>query len=329
MFESKKLESLKIIEIPYSDVNWHTVPGHPEIPVFSDVHPTPETRELYDYRLCGVYHTANVPFELSTIKYPYDKYPEGTDPTIYKTFSRLISKEVEDGIKSGKCVAVVGGNCAHAVPISGGIQRALGEDAKVGLIWLDGHGDMNTPETTFSGILGGQPLATCCGLCHSDWAQDCGLIKPYDTENIILSDDRDPSPDTSREVINIKKTNMVRLSTVEFCNSETWKKSVDDLAARVDAIYFHIDGDILDASFVPSHASRISHGPSLKKLLENIKTVMDTGKVLVFAAVSFYFDYGPLDEDVVRLDQDITTLNGMRTVGTCFANWEKTVCVND
>src|ERR1700719_592389 len=58
-------------------------------------------------------------------------------------------------------------NCSSILGMLSGLQHS-GPNAKplrVGLVFIDAHGDYNTPETTLSGMLGGMPVAIAGGLC--------------------------------------------------------------------------------------------------------------------------------------------------------------------
>ena len=52
----------------------------------------------------------------------------------------------------------------HPLAVCGGIQRAVGTDKKIGIIYLDAHSDMSTPALTHTGILGGMDLAVILGI---------------------------------------------------------------------------------------------------------------------------------------------------------------------
>ena len=58
--------------------------------------------------------------------------------------------------------------------VFGGIQEAYGPTVRVGLLWLDAHGDFNTPRTTLSGMLGGMPVAVSAGLAWPNWRERSG-----------------------------------------------------------------------------------------------------------------------------------------------------------
>ncbi len=51
-------------------------------------------------------------------------------------------------LPSGSGLAVAGGFCTYLPGIVGGIQRALGKGKKLGIVYLDAHADIETPEMT-------------------------------------------------------------------------------------------------------------------------------------------------------------------------------------
>ena len=71
---------------------------------------------------------------------------------------------------------------------------------------------------------------------------------------------------------------------------EDLQQAIDTLAEKCDIIYLHIDADILDGRYVPNHKTVEFNGPSMEQVQAAIDTVMDTGKVAVFAVVSIWTD---------------------------------------
>ncbi len=302
----KKLEGLKVVEVPYRNMKR----------VYY-------RREFDDYKLCGTYHKAGVPFDVVQAAYDHENYPlaEGEffdyNPKIFsEALGKLcgsIAQETEEGLRAGKCVLMTGGGCEHAPGVLGGIQKAFGAEKKVGFIWLDAHGDFNTPATSESGRPGGMPLAVCAGQGCEEWRLLAGLKEPLPTENIILADAR--NLDAAEEKA-IYATNMTVVKTPDFNKLHVWRRRVQELADRVDMIYLHIDLDVLDGKYLPNSLFVEENGPELDTALDNIKAVMDTGKVIALSLVSVTFVNG-------LSGQDIRTLNGMRILGTALGNWSE------
>lgn len=308
------VKALTIIEVPYDEtkpmwkVYFKEEKGVKEAIIESYITHPNGWRELDDYKICGVYNKANVPIDIFQVNSVDKNNP-------HEEQVRNISKLTEKSIREGKCVVMTGGGCSHTIGMVGGLQQALGKDIKIGFIWLDAHGDINTPESTESGLVGGTPLATIAGLCHgkayNSWMKAAGIDYPLRHNEIILSDGRDLDP---KEAELLKSTEIIYLNTTDFNNLDTWKETVNNLADRVDVIYLHIDGDILDERFTPGQYTARSGGSDVETVMNNIKTVMNTDKVIAFSLVSiFHENDNPCKE--------LCNLNGIRLLGAGFERW--------
>lgn len=195
----------------------------------------------------------------------------------------LVGEQVAAGLRAGRAVLVTGGNCSHSVGVLAGIQRAHGPQARVGLVWLDAHGDYNTPNTTISGMLGGMPVAVCAGLGHARWRELAGVLAPLPTERIVLVDVRNLDPEEERL---IRATATTIAAAAPGRPGADLQAAVAALAARCDLIYLHVDSDILDAALTPNHRTREPGGIDLDQAAAAMETVLATGKVAVMAVVA-------------------------------------------
>ena len=94
---TKIVEALKVIEIPYGDIGWGLDVNNKEAGIQSDLQHWTEPRELHDYHLCGIYHTADVPVTINEIQYaPKD------GERVYETLSRSVSDAVCTGLLEGE-----------------------------------------------------------------------------------------------------------------------------------------------------------------------------------------------------------------------------------
>lgn len=196
-----------------------------------------------------------------------------------------VADQVAAGLRAGRAVLVSGGNCSHSVGVLAGMQRAQGPAARIGLVWLDAHGDFNTPNTTRSGMLGGMPLAVCAGLGQARWRELAGLLSPLPTDRIVLVDGRNLDP---------AEDQLIRATAVSVAAAAPGRPGADlaaavaDLAARCDLIYLHVDSDLLDAALTPNHSTREPGGVTLAEALAAMDLVLATGKVAVLAVVAVF-----------------------------------------
>ena len=198
-----------------------------------------------------------------------------------------IADAVAEGATAGKRVVIVGSNCTTLPGILGGLQDAYGPTHKMGLVWFDAHGDFNTPRTTLSGMLGGMPVAVSAGLCFPHWREASHLAAPLPTDRIVMVDVR--NLDAAEEQL-IRATDVTIAAPAPGFPGEDLQQAIDALAEKCDILYLHIDADILDGRYVPNHRTIEPNGPSMEQVQAAIDTVMNTGKVGVFAVVSIWTD---------------------------------------
>lgn len=194
-----------------------------------------------------------------------------------------VAEHVAAGLRAGRAVLVTGGNCSHSVGVLAGIQRARGPLARIGMVWLDAHGDYNTPNTTMSGMLGGMPVAVCAGLGYARWRELAGVLAPLPTERIVLVDVRNLDPDEERL---IRATETTIAAAAPGRPGADLAAAVAALAERCELIYLHVDSDILDADLTPNHRTREPGGIDLAEAAAAMELVLATGKVVVVAVVA-------------------------------------------
>jgi arginase len=165
----------------------------------------------------------------------------------------------------------------------GGLEQAYGSTARIGLIWMDAHGDFNTPRTSYSQMLGGMPVAVVAGLCYPNWREQAGISAPMPTDRILMIDVRNLD---DREEALIRATDVTVARFGDEFESSAIEAAIDDLAAKVDHLYLHIDADILDISLQPNHPTGEPNGPDAATVDRLIEHVMGTGKVIALAVVS-------------------------------------------
>jgi arginase len=121
--------------------------------------------------------------------------PESRDPgheraryvdEIYHVCNRLRMR-VARILDAGATPVVLGGDHSIAIGTVSGIaehHRARGQ--QIGLIWVDAHADMNTPETSPTGNVHGMPLAVLIGMGHERLVQIGGFAPKVRRENVCL-----------------------------------------------------------------------------------------------------------------------------------------------
>jgi arginase len=112
-------------------------------------------------------------------------------PQITQTCKRL-GDMVCQAVTDGKMPLVLGGDHSVAIGTVAGIARSFNQrQEKIGLIWVDAHADMNTPETSPSGNIHGMPLACCIGRGPRELTHLFDFAPKVDPRNVAIVGLRD------------------------------------------------------------------------------------------------------------------------------------------
>jgi arginase len=198
-----------------------------------------------------------------------------------------LGRGVAPMVRDGEFVVGLLGNCISSWGMLAGLQNSGTSDAprKVGLIWIDAHGDFNTPETTLSGWLGGMPVSVASGQSLARLRSTTGLSVPVATGDIVQMGLRDVDP---LEQILIDESDITVVSPGDMVGrSNAMRTAVERLSERVDVIYLHVDLDILDAAAIPGSFFETQDGPTASEVAETLRDLIAYPKVQALGIASF------------------------------------------
>lgn len=196
---------------------------------------------------------------------------------------RDTATKIATAIETKSPVLVIAGDDTAAIGVISGLQQAYGPGANIGLVWLDAHADFNTPETSFSGILAGMPVAIIAGLAGPLWREAAQLRAPLATDRILIAGVREVD---EKEEILLRSTDVRVLTAQEVRTSSTFENAIDRFAMHIDIIALHIDLDLLDPPLVPSASTPSPDGLTIRQATRLITYVLATGKTVVLTLTS-------------------------------------------
>ena len=176
-------------------------------------------------------------------------------------------------------------NCNDLLGMLAGLKYdAAGNARRVGLVFIDAHGDFNVPETTLSGMLGGMPVAIAAGHALHNLRNTVGLAEPLPMSHIVWGGVRDLDP---LEAERFDEYEVQQFSVQDIRElSANLKRQFGDLAKRVDVIYVHIDMDVLDPSEVPGHNLTVPGGPGSRELAAALTWMFENPKTAALGIAS-------------------------------------------
>jgi len=204
--------------------------------------------------------------------------------------AKIVSEERRGGYLPVGLLA----NCNGILGMLSGLQHS-GPSAKplrVGMVFIDAHGDFNTPETTLSGMLGGMPVAIAAGQCLTRMRIKAGLEPAIPTRHIVEMCVRDTDP-LEQELLDRSDIQQLSLEDVRT-RSANLHAAMKRLSEATDVIYIHVDMDGLDPREVPGHPLTVPGGPTSVELAAALTEMFKYEKVAAFGVAST--PYGDKDK---------------------------------
>jgi arginase len=202
--------------------------------------------------------------------------PDGDVPGRVTVLHRAVADTVADTVAGAAADAVaarpllLSGDCLASLAVAAGLQRRYRE---IAVVWLDAHGDFNTPAITTSGYLPGMPVAMLTGRAPELFAGPLGL-RPVQERNVVLADARDLDP-AERDALAASQVRRIPATPAAFGAALS---ELGDLP-----VYLHVDVDIVDSAEVPGLRFPVACGPS-RSDIENCLTTITTSANVVAAS---------------------------------------------
>lgn len=159
-----------------------------------------------------------------------------------------LASQTDQALKRGEKVVVVGGDHSINLGAMAGAAAASGEH--LGLIYLDAHGDMNTPETSISHNIHGMHLASVIGIGPDEMVNTYQPGVKVKKENLLHIGGCDFD---QAEVELVRRENLHCFSMLNLLSDglAPLLKMIDELSQRTQNIWVSIDLDVIDSVYAP------------------------------------------------------------------------------
>jgi arginase len=199
-----------------------------------------------------------------------------------------LAKVVADVERAGNIPIVLGGDHSMAIGTLAGIARG---GRRPGVIWMDAHGDSNTPKTSPSGNVHGMPFAVACARALDPFPNDlCGSVDGRTGVLIALRsvDDREKSNIKSAGVTPITMADIDRMGM-----SAAMDRAIA-VAAKGDGIHLSLDMDAIDPDEAPGVGTPVRGGLTYREAQLAMEMLAASGKLrsLEVAEVNPILDQG-------------------------------------
>lgn len=176
---------------------------------------------------------------------------------------------------------VVGGDHSIAAGSVAGLASHHHERGeKIGLIWFDAHGDMNTPETTGSGNIHGMPLAALLGHGPTSLTRLSSRFPAVDPKNAVLVGVR-TLDDGERELIRELGVRCFTMQEIdELGMHAVMREAIEIACADTAGFVLSFDVDGADPSVAPGVGTPVPGGVSYREAHLVVELAAESGKLL-------------------------------------------------
>lgn len=173
----------------------------------------------------------------------------------------LLARKVENIVQKNEFPLVLGGDHSIAIgTISGVAANARRRHKKVGVFWIDAHGDFNTPESSPSGNIHGMPLAVCVGLGPRVLRTIDGSFRKIDPKNVAVIGLRNIDHDEGNTIKNLG----VHIYTMGDIDKHgihrIMEGAFEQVASKVDYLHVSLDLDSVDPVYAPGVGTPVKGG---------------------------------------------------------------------
>jgi arginase len=194
-----------------------------------------------------------------------------------------LSAHARDSVAAGSIPVVLGGD--HSI----GLGSIAGSTAnrKLGVLWVDTHGDFNTHETTPSGNIHGMPLAALCGYGH-DALRTLGGTRDAriaDPANVVIIGARDLDP-PEKQLLRKAGVSVFSMAAIDrYGIHEVMKRAMRIAANGTDGIHLTFDLDVVDPQFAPGVGTPSAGGMPIREAHVVMEMIAASGLLVALDVV--------------------------------------------
>ncbi len=211
---------------------------------------------------------------------------------------KKLSEKTKKALENNSIPLIIGGDHSLSIASVAEISNYYAKQNKnIGLIWVDSHGDINTPETSPSNNLFGMTVACLLGLIEGQVTSFQEKTPSISPENLVYIGLRDLDPG-EREVIKEKNISAFSIKDIDINGIAAITKEAISLASKNTCGYVvSFDIDVCDPVYAPGTGTPVRGGLTYREAHLLLELIADDDRMLGLEIV----ELNPL------LDKDFST----------------------
>lgn len=197
-----------------------------------------------------------------------------------------VAAVAEKSLSEGFLPLVLGGDHSIAAGVAAGVADFYRKEKKqIGYLWLDAHGDMNTPESSPSGNVHGMPLAAIMGYGAPELVDLLGFHPKAEPGNIVIVGARDLDAQ-ERKIVKKSGVHVFTMRDIDERGmrevmSDALKYAMDDTAG----IAVSLDMDFVDPADAPGVGTPVRGGVTYREAHLAMEMIADTESMVSLEVV--------------------------------------------
>ncbi len=192
-----------------------------------------------------------------------------------------IARAVANAVEQGRTPIVLGGDHSIALGTLGGLASVYGSG---GVLWLDAHGDLNTPETSPSGNVHGMPLAAALGRDPESFASPAWPLPALDPERVVLLGVRSLD-DGERAFVRESGVGVYTMSELDRRGIEPAVREALERLEGAAFVHVSLDMDVVDPEMTPGVGTPVRGGLSYREAHLALELLAESGLMSSFEIV--------------------------------------------
>jgi arginase len=207
---------------------------------------------------------------------PRKKYVREIARVCQKLYQRVL-----DAYGEGALPVVLGGDHSLAAgSVGASADFAATRDSEIGLLWIDAHGDMNTPASTTSGNVHGMPLAALLGPEPAELSKIGARSPKIRAEKTVLIGVRNLDP-SEREQVRNSGIHVFTMKDIDRHGIASVMERALTLAGNgTQGIHVSFDLDVCDPAIAPGVGTPVKGGLDYREAHMVMEMIADSGRLM-------------------------------------------------
>jgi len=222
------------------------------------------------------------------------------------TVCATLADSARESLESGALPLVLGGDhslAAGSVAATSAVMRGRGD--RFGLIWVDAHGDMNTPDSTESGNVHGMPLAALLGPEPSELSRLAGFSPKIDPDHVVLIGVRNLD-DSEKQRVRESRIHVFTMKDIDRSGIAAVIEQAIAIASHdTQGLHVSFDLDVCDPTIAPGVGTPVKGGLDYREAHMVMEVLADSGRLVAL--------------DLVEVNPTLDVRNSTADLGTELA----------